>query len=366
MVKKRVDPRVKGLIEHGVQANHRSLFVLVGDHGKDQVENLHRILSRCRVKARPNVLWCYKKELGFSTHRQKRIKEIKRNQARGLHDPDRDDPFDLFISSTDIRWMYNKESEKILGQTFGMCVLQDFEALTPNLLARTIETVEGGGLVILLLKTVKSLRQLFSLTMDVHSRFRTEAHHEIVPRFNERFILSLGECAGCLVLDDELNILPISSNVSYIPSSGEMRVDEDDDGEPSHAIDTTGAFENPQLRELKLSLSDTPNVGSLVSIAKTLDQANAVMSFLDAISEKSMKGTVSLTAGRGRGKSAAIGLCLAGAISYGYANVFVTAPSPENLKTVFEFVISGLKALKYVEHIDYEVTVCVIAPSVLS
>ena len=25
-----------------------------------------------------------------------------------------------------------------------MCVLQDFEALTPNLLARTIETVEGG------------------------------------------------------------------------------------------------------------------------------------------------------------------------------------------------------------------------------
>jgi N-acetyltransferase 10 len=381
MVKKRVDPRVKGLIEYGVSKNHRSMFVLVGDHGKDQVENLHRILSRCRVKARPSVLWCYKKELGFSTHRQKRIKEIKRNQARGLHDPDRDDPFDLFISSTDIRyavhidialpfitaylnpflffdrWTYYKESEKILGQTFGMCVLQDFEGLTPNLLARTIETVEGGGLVILLLKTVKSLKQLYSMTMDVHTRFRTEAHHEIVPRFNERFILSLGECAGCLVLDDELNILPISSQVNHLPTSGEMRVDEDDDFVDSHhGVDTTGTAENPQLRELKLSLSDTPNVGALISLARTLDQANAVMSFLDAISEKAMKGTVSLTAGRGRGKSAAIGLCLAGAISYGYANIFVTAPSPENLKTVFEFVISGLKVLKYVEHIDYEVS----------
>lgn len=44
-----------------------------------------------------------------------------------------------------------------------------------------------------------------------------------------------------------------------------------------------------------------------------------------------------------------------GAISYGYANIFVTAPSPENLKTVFEFVISGLKALHYSEHIDFEV-----------
>ena len=33
-----------------------------------------------------------------------------------------------------------------------MCVLQDFEALTPNLLARTIETVEGGGSIVILLK----------------------------------------------------------------------------------------------------------------------------------------------------------------------------------------------------------------------
>ena len=46
-----------------------------------------------------------------------------------------------------------------------MCVLQDFEAITPNLLARTIETVEGGGLVVLMLKTMKSLRQLYTMTM---------------------------------------------------------------------------------------------------------------------------------------------------------------------------------------------------------
>jgi len=60
---------------------------------------------------------------------------------------------------------YYKESEKILGNTFGMLVLQDFEAVTPNLLARTIETVEGGGMVVLLLKTMTSLRQLYTMTM---------------------------------------------------------------------------------------------------------------------------------------------------------------------------------------------------------
>lgn len=42
---------------------------------------------------------------------------------------------------------------------------QDFEALTPNLLARTIETVEGGGIVVLLLRTMNSLKQLYTMTM---------------------------------------------------------------------------------------------------------------------------------------------------------------------------------------------------------
>ena len=55
--------------------------------------------------------------------------------------------------------------------TYGICLLQDFEAVTPNLLARTIETVEGGGLIVLLLKTMTSLRQLYAMTMVSISPF---------------------------------------------------------------------------------------------------------------------------------------------------------------------------------------------------
>jgi hypothetical protein len=150
------------------------------------------------------------------------------------------------VSSTDIRYCYYHETHKILGNTFGICVLQvskefcgklfvssmcrlepilsmqtlqshliganvwhedlrkpclhwcglvctyslahpgtqlaclqDFEALTPNLLARTIETVKAGGIIIMLLSTLTSLTQLYSLTMDVHARFRTESHHNV-------------------------------------------------------------------------------------------------------------------------------------------------------------------------------------------
>jgi N-acetyltransferase 10 len=62
-----------------------------------------------------------------------------------------------------------------------------------------------------------------------------------------------------------------------------------------------------------------------------------------------------LTAGRGRGKSAALGISIASAIVYGFSNIFVTAPSPENLSTVFEFVFKGLDALNYKEHTDYDI-----------
>lgn len=241
-----------------------------------------------------------------------------------------------------------------------MCVLQDFEALTPNILARTIETVEGGGLVILLMKTVKSLKQLYTISMDVHARFRTEAHHEVIPRFNERFILSLSDCHGCLVLDDELNILPISSLAAKVPTSTGEFSDDALTGSSSSGLDEgeadlSGPQQDPELVELKASLESTPIAGALVGLAKTNDQAKAILSFLDAIAEKTLRSTVALIAARGRGKSAAIGLCLAGAVAYGYSNIFVTAPSPENLKTVFEFIVAGLKVLKYNEHLDFEV-----------
>ena len=55
-----------------------------------------------------------------------------------------------------------------------------------------------------------------------------------------------------------------------------------------------------------------------------------------------------------RSQSAALGIAIAGALSVGYANIFVTSPSPENLRTLFEFVFKGLDALGYKEHIDYD------------
>ncbi|KAJ9177701.1 hypothetical protein P3X46_012891 [Hevea brasiliensis] len=342
-MRKKVDERIRTLIENGVKLRHRSMFLIIGDKSRDQIVNLHYMLSKAVVKSRPTVLWCYKDKLELSSHKKKRAKQIKKLMQRGLLDPEKVDPFSLFVETGGLTYCLYKDSERILGNTFGMCILQDFEALTPNLLARTIETVEGGGLIVLLLRSLSSLTSLYTMVMDVHERFRTESHSEAAGRFNERFLLSLASCKACVVMDDELNILPISSHIRSITP---VPVKEDSEGLSEAERD---------LKNLKDQLHDDFPVGPLIKKCCTLDQGKAVITFLDAILDKTLRSTLALLAARGRGKSAALGLAVAGAIAAGYSNIFVTAPSPENLKTLFEFICKGFDALEYKEHIDYDI-----------
>lgn len=344
MPRKAVDSRIPALIRNAVQEKKRSFFVVVGDRAKDVIVHLHYILSSVDIKQNKSVLWAYKKDLlGFTSHRKKRENKIKKEIKRGIREANTEDPFELFLTLHNIRYVYYKETEKILGNTYGMCILQDFEAITPNLLARTIETVEGGGMVLLLLKGMTSLKQLYTLSMDIHSRYRTEAHDDVVARFNERFVLSLGSCDSCLFVDDELNVLPISGgkNVKPLP--------------PPDPEDKGKTKARRELDDIKESLEDTQPVGSLVKIAKTADQAKALLTFVDAIAEKTLRSTVTLTAARGRGKSAALGVAIAAAIAHGYSNIFITSPSPENLKSLFEFVFKAFDALNYLDHVDYTI-----------
>ncbi|PAV84600.1 hypothetical protein WR25_26277 [Diploscapter pachys] len=351
--RKKLDNRIRTLIENGMATGHRSLFAIVGDKARDQIPILYHILTKSSVSARPSVLWCYKKELSFSSHRKKRMKEIAK-KARSSGGNAEIDPFHIFVSATQIRYCYYNETHTILGNTYGMVVLQDFEALTPNLLARTIETVEGGGVVVLLLHSVNSLRQLFTISMDVHSRYRSDAHGEVVPRFNERFILSLASSPAIAALDDHLNILPISSHINRLEST-------------TVRSQKSESSNDEELRTLKEAMKDTKPIGQLLAKCKTADQGKALLRLLDVITEKTLNATCSLTAARGRGKSASLGLALAGAVAFGYTNIFVTSPSPENLRTLFEFVVKGFDAIEYQvklllfqkfglfqEHTDYE------------
>lgn len=389
-IKKRVDHRIKSLMDECVLTRHRSMIILIGKRGKSQMIHLHWLLKRSHSKQEsPNLLWCYKDNLGFSPNHVKQANKIKKDIRRGLRHGNMDDPFESFILSQNIRYVKYKDSDRILGQTYQCLVLQDFNAISPNLLARTIETIEGGGLIVFLLENISNLQQLFTISMDCHKRFRTPSHSLIIPRFNERFTLSLADCNNCLICDDELNVLPItqcakrlvfskgSKNKQNKPKSktssqekqaADVNEDDDEDIDIDIAIKSDESIDKSfetalslqresvtQLESLKKELADTKPVGDIISCCRTNDQAKCVLVFLESIADKSLMSTVVLTAARGRGKSAALGLAVAGAISLQYSNIFVTSPSPENLRSFFEVLLIGFDSLGYKESIDYEI-----------
>ncbi|GIX61623.1 ATPase domain containing protein [Babesia caballi] len=333
-MKKKVTSDIRSLVEHAVSTGERSLFVIVGDKGRLQVSNLHYLHQRVSG-AKAKVLWCYKKNLEMSSHQRKRHKAQKKLAYKGLYDEATEDPYELFLRTTEIRYCYYKESQKVLGQTFGFLVLQDFEALTPNVLCRTVETVQGGGVIVILLHTMSSLNQLYEISMDIHAKLVSHSHGAIEPRFVKRFIYSLASARNTIVVDDELNVLPIAKMT---------------------LSDLSKSRSDKKLSKLKLSLTggeDDALELKLLTKLSTLcikhGQLKALITLFNAVSKGAeivqRLNVTTIISARGRGKSATIGLFLSAALNMGFRNILIVAPAMENVQTLYSFLESGLQLL---------------------
>ena len=94
--------------------------------------------------------------------------------------------------------------------------------------------------------------------------------------------------------------------IDYVREAGEIETPGAHLGRYCH-VDST-VIEAPHhvspLLALKATVErrDTQPVGAIVSKVATVDQAKAVLTFVEAAAEKSLRTTVALTAARGRGK----------------------------------------------------------------
>lgn len=368
-MRKKISELIRELFERSRLRHHRSIIVVIGDRAKDQVINLYNLWLTIREKnaaanqAKPKILWCYKNELGFSSHQHKRRKELTKKMKQGLYESESDNPFELFLTSADIRFCYYKDTQSILGSTYDVLLFQDFESLTANILCRTIETVGGGGVVFFMLKSMQSLQQLYSLSMDVHNRYKTDAFGEIQPHFNERMMLSLVVNDSVLFMDDELNMIQqgAAGQAALAREASASGVTD----EIAQSLQTA----EKNRKDLIASLETNKVIHGILSLTKTIDQAKVVLFLLDSTINRSLKSNtqslssllnqnqkaevVFVSAGRGRGKSAALGLSIAGALASNVGNIAITAATPENVKTVFEFIVNGLEVLGYRKNNDY-------------
>lgn len=73
------------------------------------------------------------------------MRQIKKLMQRGLLDPEQEDPFSLFVASTNIRYCFYSETHKILGNTYGMCVLQVREISEQTVITYTLPKITLGN-----------------------------------------------------------------------------------------------------------------------------------------------------------------------------------------------------------------------------
>ena len=102
------------------------------------------------------------------------------------------------------------------------------------------------------------------------------AHSLINTRLNERVTLSLAEFSRCLILDDELDVLPITSSATKTQAQHKH-----DQGAGDRATQRMPEEHDTQLPALQGKLKAMA-IGRIVAQCVTFDQAKYVMVLLES------------------------------------------------------------------------------------
>ncbi|MEM0037208.1 MAG: tRNA(Met) cytidine acetyltransferase TmcA domain-containing protein, partial [Candidatus Korarchaeum sp.] len=196
------------------------------------------------------------------------------------------------------------QTEEVLGGTWDLLIADLSVQFRANDIGRLLEVVRGGGLAIL---TVPRLEDWLSSLTEFQRKFLVPPFEgrQMRQLFKRRFLSSLG-AKGTFLLGES--------------TKGELcgRVSEE-----RKPLERTG---DPVL-----------------DLCATNDQQRVLKSIIEAFRER--KRAFILTANRGRGKSAAIGLALSLIMTRSKVrSAVVTSPSLEGIQTIFSFLMKGLEA----------------------
>ncbi|MEM3667000.1 MAG: GNAT family N-acetyltransferase [Candidatus Bathyarchaeia archaeon] len=209
------------------------------------------------------------------------------------------------------RYTY-EDTHRIMGTTNDILILDMSNGARPNDIGRLIETVKGGGLVI-----------LYNFDLKADKPWRTSIHKKLASppyterdlrnRFEKFFVRKILE-NPCVWILENWRIV-----------KGELL-------KPARAV-----------REKAVPPKRSRIPQPILRLALTREQMEALESFEFLDIKK--RGLIVLISNRGRGKSALLGLGAAALLSFGLEKVVVTAPACEEVQTVFEMAERGLSSI---------------------
>ncbi|NPA70441.1 MAG: tRNA(Met) cytidine acetyltransferase [Crenarchaeota archaeon] len=304
-------------MEQGILLNHRRMIVLSGDSDEKLIDWVYSILDlfsevwkRCR-QSTPSGLYMYQHDASGSCRRF----EFFRRKLSSLS------------GKVEIEHRPYKDTDKLLGSTYDFTVMDIIDNLKPNDIGRLGGVVRGGGIYIMLVRPLESWVKFltkFQEQLLVPQYGPQDVRHLLKKRLWKKFY----EHDGICIIDVD---------------SGRFLK------EPK-ILEKVEPWRRPDIK-----IPDKRRFPTCIyKLALTQDQVNA-LKVLEVILDRPKKGektNVIIIADRGRGKSAVIGLAVAAFCHKlrrvkGIVRVAVTAMNLTNVMTLMEFVVRGLKELRY-------------------
>jgi len=307
--------KLKDSLKVAFKLNHRRMVVLSGSDFEKQAYLLAKTVLvfykywKSMVKTYPRIAYFLHKDMPKERMKAEIVSEILKAKTKKLE-------FEL---------VDYKDSEEYLGTTYDMLILDLTSNLKPNDIGRLIGIVRGGGLVVLLIPEWDEWEKTLTL---FQRELATPQHpeNEVRQIFKKWFKRKLLEHRGIFIynVDKRKTIKTLKEEIPEKTSKKE---------------------------EMKLP-EKTVYPRELYNLALTQDQIN-VLKLTEKFIEKprGRKLVLVLTANRGRGKSCALGIAVAGFINElrkvkNRVRVLVTAPKPANVQSFMMLLMKSLDKLK--------------------
>ncbi|MBS7606500.1 MAG: GNAT family N-acetyltransferase [Candidatus Bathyarchaeia archaeon] len=288
------------MIEEALDAFHRRLVVLSGEDLIDVLTFLilkHRALRILRDGEAGDIVYVdYYEDSG----------EVFKSLLERLETSG--------FSKESIKHFSYEESNKLLGTTNDILIMDMGRGARPNDIGRLIETVRGGGLII-----------LYNLNLKADRPWETTLHKSLVhppyqlgdlkTRFERFFVRKLLEAQGVWILE------------GWRILKGELL-------HPPKAA----------KRQLEIASEEIKVPKRLYRLALTEEQAKALQ-MVEELMRRREKDVLLVTSNRGRGKSALLGLSAAMLLHFGAGRIIITAPTSEESQIIFGMIEKGLNAL---------------------
>ena len=293
--RERTEHLLTEMMKEALRAYHRRLLVISGEDAEDVIAFL--ILKHAELKGKDEESIVYVSPDDRDESKFKSLLEKLKEK-------------DL---PTKIKYHTYAESDRLLGTTNDILILDMGLGARPNDIGRLVETVRGGGFII-----------LYNLDLNAERPWNTSIHRsflappycpeDINMRFERYFIRKIWEARGVWILD------------GWRVLKGEML------GAPRRVKKL------PKIPEW----SRVPE--KIHRLVLTQDQAEALRALEETVHESGRSALI-IISNRGRGKSALLGLGAVALLSLGASRILITAPSGEEVQVVFDMIEKGLEAM---------------------